>query len=150
MGTETENIELGIELGSECKESKSSTEKLSTKIPSPVATLCKKSPPMATLKLKSSGIPEISYSRLRFLHEIFNWNWQTNTLFNTSFSSEEDDFFDAEDENDPPVVKAETNEVKLIPDLGPPIVIRGKSLERTELVSNDVIKKIGFIVSIIS
>jgi len=72
MGTETENIELGIELGSECKESKSSTEKLSTKIPSPVATLCKKSPPMATLKLKSSGIPEISYSRLRFLHEIFN------------------------------------------------------------------------------
>lgn len=59
-------IEMGIELGSECKEKKptQTTAELFKKSPSPRISACRKSPPNSSHKpLKTSAIPEISYSR---------------------------------------------------------------------------------------
>ena len=57
-------IEMGIELGSECKEGRTPTSELFKKSPSPRISAHRKSPPNSSLKpLKTSAIPEISYSR---------------------------------------------------------------------------------------
>ena len=58
-------IEMGIELGSECKETKATTTaELFKKSQSPRISACRKSPPNSSHKpLKTSAIPEISYSR---------------------------------------------------------------------------------------